>query len=230
MATDVFYPVAGNNSPVDGHVRRLSPLSAGETLSTIRAGSGTTPDSTSSSLAVELRTSSVSSTDQFSNLNRGIICFDTSSLGEVIIDSATISLYCNFKGTGLGTDNIHIAGATIASTDTLVSADYAQVQTISFSNLSISSITTSIYNDFSLDSNGIANINLFSVSQFSIQLGWDITNNFTGSWGSDTATSLQFRTADLGTLAQTPKLTVVHRPLPTIQGIQSIQGISSIQF
>lgn len=230
MATSTFYPVAGENTPVDGHVRRLSPVSSGETLSNIRIGSGTTPSDTSSTIGVELRTSTVSSTNQFEDLNRGIVCFDTSSLGDIIILSATISLYAVVKQTFFGDDDIHIAGATPASDNILISSDYAQVQTTSFSSINTSAISLNVYTDFSLNASGINNINTDGVSKFSIQLGWDINNNFTGTWVINTATGLQFRSADNGILAQTPKLTIVHIPKPTLQGISSIQGIQSIQL
>lgn len=200
-----FYPSAGAVSPVDGTVQRSG---VDQTFTNIRTGNGTAFNNTNTNDAVQLASSSTSS--QYSTLTRAILCFDTSSLpDDAVINSVTFSLYGQSKANFLGSPDLHIAGATPASTSTLAASDYqTNIQTTSFGSVTYSNFSTAGYNDITLNASGIAQINLSGVTSFSAQLSWDILNSFTGSWTTSAPTVFSFYMADDSGTTRDPKLTV----------------------
>lgn len=200
------YPSAGSVSPVDGNVSRGG---VNETFSTIRAGSGNSFTNTPTTVEAWLRGSST--TNQFDYLFRGIMCFDTSSLGaSAVISAAVFSGYGSSKTSGLGSDNIHVCGATPAAFDTLANSDFGQVGSTSFANIAFASFNTGAYNDFTLNSSGQTHINKTGITALGWRLGWDLNNSFGGTWGSFTSTYMYVRSADQTGTSEDPYLTVTY--------------------
>lgn len=227
MATLTVYPVAGANSPVDGQVYRGGQL---ETFANLRSGAGTNKDenATVENVAI-LFASNVSG--KYDSLYRAIYCFDTSAIpDDAVIDSAVLSLYGNSKSSDLGSTALHIAGATPASTSALAAADYGQTGSTSFASIPYASFSTSGYNDFTLNAAGIANINKSGISKFSARLGWDIDNNYTGTWSSFGSTSFWAYFADNTGTSKDPKLVITYHidpPTVTTQAAGSVSTTSA---
>jgi hypothetical protein len=124
------FPAAGSSSPVDGTVGRGGAIPVNQTFANIRSGAGDYHSNTDDGLA---QLSATTTTDQYGTLIRNITCFDTSALTSgATISSAVLSLWGNFfSKNDLGNSNLHIAGATPASTSGLADADYGQCQNTS---------------------------------------------------------------------------------------------------
>lgn len=206
LATLTTYPDAGDpgTTTVDGQVRRSS---VDETFSTIRNGAGNNRSLTGSTAGILL--SSSSTTDQYNELDRCIFTFDTSTIGNsASVDSATFSLFGAALGSGLGSPDLHCAGATPASNTTLANSDYGQCQTTSFGSIANASFSGSAYNNMALNASGIANINKTGISAFSAQISWDLNNSFGGVWASLQNSGFTVRMADTADTTQDPKLVV----------------------
>lgn len=206
------FPAPGANSPVDGEVSRQN---TDQDLPTIQSGSGTDVSNTGTDINVRLVSSTT--TNQYNTLARGICCFDTSSIGAgSSISDATLSLRVLFSANALGSPALHICGATPASNAALVASDYSQLQSTSFASIAYGSISSSVYNDFALNSSGISNLNLSGISGFGIRLDWDINNSFTGTWVSGFQTSNHdVFSADNSGTGDDPKLVVNYTTSPT---------------
>lgn len=205
------YPDAGSGGTTcDGYVMRGNAVQ--ESFATIRAGTGQVYSAITPS--VEVRLGTATTTDTFSQLNRAFACFDVTRLGasHITILSADLSVWCSNKDNNFSSDtNLYLAGATPASNNTLVAGDYQQVQTTEFAtSIAYTNVTTSSYNAFSLNASGLAE--LTGIANFSLQLGWDILNSFTGTWASPpTNLSYNLTNADTSGNSNDPKLVILYR-------------------
>ena len=209
MAT--FNPVAGANSPCDGEVRE-STGSGSTWASLIGTATGISASATGTSFAV--KTVSYNVSNQFTDIWRCIMNFDTSSItAGATITAATLSLYVNAGynyGVGLGDTSVHAVSATPASTANVVNGDLSQLGSTSFGNFaSINALSGGSYNIMTLNASGIAAINKTGITSLGLKLGWDIAGSFTGTWGSFLFTGAGFFTADQGTNFA-PVLTVTY--------------------
>lgn len=205
LTVSTFYPDSGTGSTtVDGYVGRTG---VNETFSNIIGGAGTSNNNTATKFYCQLNSSAT--TDQYQENQRPMMTYDTSAIDTDDIDSAVLSLYGGGKLNQLGDPDFHIAGATPASDNILISADYSQVQTTSFGSNTYASISSSAYNDFTLNASGESNINKTGISKFSVQMSWDITAT-PPTWSSDVLTYSSFYSADQTGTAQDPKLVVTH--------------------
>lgn len=213
-ATLTVYPDAGTGSTtVDGYAHRTG---VNEVFSTIRGGAGNGSADTGSQDVQPALAASVT-LDQFSTLRRGIAHFDTSSLGAgATISSAVLSLYLQVASTAnaLGNMTVHIASATTAANNDIVNADYSARGTTTFANIAQASLSTSAYNDFTLNASGITNVSLTGISKFSVQSDWDINNSFTGTWVISSSTFVAFSAADIAGTTEDPKLVVTYTAAP----------------
>jgi hypothetical protein len=208
VASITSQPVAGASSPCDGPVNRVS---VDETFSTIRAGAGNQGglESTASDFCAALTASATS--NQYANLRRSIFNFDTSAIGSTsTITSATFSVVGVAKANGLGSDDIHVCGATPSSTASIPAAAFAQIGSTSFGSIVYASWSTSAYNDFTLNGSGLSNISKTGVSSFALRLSWDINNSFGGVWASGLSTSFNCSFADTTGTASDPKIVVTY--------------------
>lgn len=208
MATLTVYsePTPGN-STTSGIVFRGN---VDETFSTIRSSAGNSVANLNNTVfGAELDASAT--TNQFSFLKRGFVTFNTFGLSAAAnISAVTLSIYGNAKTNGLGTPDMHVAGVTLGNPYTLVTSDFAKAQTTSFGSISYASFSTTGYNDISLNASGIAAINKVGFTEFSIQLSWDILNNFSGTWSASPANSQMAVVNGNGVSSQRPKLTITY--------------------
>lgn len=202
-----FYPDADpETDTVDGYVKRHE---VDETLSVIRAGAGTGISDTSVVCTALIRASSTS--NQFTEVNRTLDFYDTSTLGaSANITSVVKSVYGLTKANATGSPNLHFASGNAASNIGLASSDYTQSNfgTTSFGSISYAAFSSVAYNDVTLNASGIANISKTGISKFSAQLDWDINNNFTGSWSAHQYSHFYFYSADNG--SNRPKLVITY--------------------
>jgi hypothetical protein len=208
------YPQSiGANNPVDG---RLFRGAVDEGFTTIRGGAGSTAEAGSGVTGNDcalLRASTTS--NQYQYLLRSPYCFDTSSLTSSATISATEFDLCGegrAPATYLGSTNLDVVAATLASTSALAASDYGNIGTTVFATIAPGSwvATDGTYNNLTLDANGRANVSKTGVSQFAIRLAWDTVNSFTGSWVSASDTSFYaYYSKETGT-SKDPKLVVTY--------------------
>ena len=118
---------------------------------------------------------------------RGFMLFDTSSLGAgSTVTDGVLSLYGYNSGVdgNAATTSLDIVASTPASNTALTTADYDQVGTTVYATKALSAWSNSGYNDFTLDSNGVAAISKTSVSKFGARIALDTTNTTPPDSGS----------------------------------------------
>jgi hypothetical protein len=198
-----------------------SPTRSGvnESFATIRGGAGT---SVSVDGLIYGRLTATSTTNQYSELKRTIMVFDTTSIpAGATVTSATLTLRGYFKSSGLGTDTLELVSANPASTSSIVAADYSTLGSTSFGSVSYASWTVGADNVISLNASGLSNITVNGISKFGLRLGWDLNNSFTGAWVSNQVTEIDA----LSDGTANPVLVVSYsRTFPTL----SVNNISSL--
>ena len=139
------------------------------------------------------------------------LTFDTSALSNATVTAAVISLYgyAKYNGSPSITLEQHIVSNTQASNNDLVNSDWGTSGAVSFSSKTYANFSVTSYNDYTLDSNGIANLVLGGVSKF----GWrdynDLVNSvitFSGNKNDSVVAQSSFYS---GT-TQDPKLVVTY--------------------
>lgn len=211
FSTLTTYSVDSTVSPCDG---QMSYNSTGLTFGSIRTATGTAANASAGSPITALSADTTGQTDKYVQLARGIINFNTSALTSgATITNVVFSGWFIQKTNALGSPDFHIAGATPATTDDVVTGDYLQVQTTSFGNVTYANVDASntAYTDITLNASGLAAINKTGVTSFSRQLSWDILNSTTGlTWGADLDSRFAMRDADFGPATHSPKLVVTY--------------------
>ena len=185
-------------------------MSVDETFATIRAGAGNSHNDTATTMFPKITTSTT--TNQFSQIARCIISFDTSSLSPDVVQSADISFYGLGKSdtfTPALNPDYYVVSATPADAADLADADYGNTGSTSFGTFSQSGFNTSAYNDVALNASGQANINTSGVSSFGLRIGPDFLNS-APAWGSLETADVSIYTADQTGTTNDPKLTVIH--------------------
>ncbi|MBM3216244.1 hypothetical protein FJZ36_15180 [Candidatus Poribacteria bacterium] len=207
--TLTVYPqpgAGGGNTTCDGQVFR----GTSGTFSAIRDGAGTGVDAFGIDASLYRLLASTTS-NVFSQLYRSIFTFSTSALGSsATLSAAVLSWRGSLKASGLGTDSANVVAATPAANNSLVSADYGQLGAVAFATVAYSSLSTTGYQDFTLDSNGRANVSKTGISRFGLRGGWDLNNSFTGTWASNQTTRWQGYYADQTGTSTDPKLVVTY--------------------
>jgi len=219
--TLTVYPDAHpETTSVDGSTTRNNVL---DTWAGIREGNGREAAAGNSADYVVYLISSGTS-DRWDTLYRDAFLFDTSSLTDTVtINSATFSLY----GTGVKSDafsqSITLVSSNPNSNTELVSADYPIGRwgsTEFATRLAISSWNTSAYNDFSLNSNGIANISKTSISKFGTRISADFDNS-PPIWQNVASSYARSYFAERTGTSQDPKL-VVEYSVPVVSNPMQI--------
>lgn len=143
---------------------------------------------------------------------RGIVGFDTSSIPDTDeITAATLSFYVTAKDDAAFSQSVAIDHTVPANNTSLVVADYdvsGWDSTDQASRIALTSITTSAYNDFTLNSTGLSNISKTGNTWFGIRLSSDMDNS-APSWTADNAEFTMSMSEHTGT-TQDPKLVVTH--------------------
>lgn len=166
MATLTLYPSPGAASPVDGFItsgyNSTMQLSHDDTNGDGANNTSPWPGSGYPIMVRALRNASGY------YLGRAFFLFDTSALvaGDTIT-SAVLSLYGNsFAYSNTDSTTFHIVASSPASNSTLATTDFDNISFTSFASIAVGSMSQSAYNDFTLDANGIANINKGGISKF----------------------------------------------------------------
>jgi len=206
MATLTVYPEPGTT--VDGFVAWGG---SEETFSNARSAAGTSNAYTNTSDIVPLiRTAAT--TDLWNLFRRGIFLFTTSALtGEAVISSAVFSVYVNTKQDDFGGGALSMVTSTPASNTTLDNADYGNLGTTKqATDVNIADITTSAYNDWTLNATGIGNISLTAITKFGLRITAD-NDNSSPTWGADNQRQqTNITLSDNAGTTQDPKLVITY--------------------
>lgn len=209
-----FNPDANPESTsVDGDVRVDT---TDKTWTNLRATAGTASYDLASTMTLYLREGTP---PNWQNLYRLIFLFDTSSLtSSATITAATLSLYQTGSIANNWNKSLNIVTSSPASSTALASSDFAQLQTVAqSSDVALSSISTSAYNDWALNATGLSNISKTSISKFGMTWDADRTNTDpVANKGAGTADNCNFYTAD--NASNKPKLVVTYT-LPFAGGV-----------
>jgi hypothetical protein len=205
FAEATFYPAAGANSPVDGHVVRSS---VGESFANIVDGAGTSASATSTGTSFAKITRA--GAGSFTEMRRGIYLFDTSSLDDsATINSAIFSIYGTGKGNAAGSPDLGVVSSNPTSNDDVVAGDYIKSKfgnTDFATRITYASYSTTGYNAFSLNASGLAAISLTGITKFGARLSWDIDESDGTTADGDSTFVGSF--ADFAGTSQDPKLVV----------------------
>jgi hypothetical protein len=200
--TDTFYPDAGNpgSSSVDGtiDIRDAGSFSAART-----AKDGTHLDyNGETSLYVVSLTAGGSKW----YINRAVINFNTASIPtDNVISSAVISLYA--IAVGSDADSYRIVQNTISSNTAYATADFDLFNSTALAtDKESTSITTSAYNNWALNSTGIGIIQKDGVSHFGVRSAEECDNTAPTGGNSYFGCS----SADEDGTSRDPKLVVTH--------------------
>lgn len=184
MGTVNTFKTVNFSASVEGIVDRSV---TSETFSTIRSGSGNDSNTTLGSAYVLAS----STTNQFANIQRGIVVFDTSSIvAGATIDSAFIALPAIQAGqnkTGLGSTTLELVSSNPASNNSLTPTDYSTLGSTSYCSISQGSVAGAGTTVLTLTN--LTNIIPNGISKFGFILGWDLTGSFTGTWAAAPAST-----------------------------------------
>ncbi len=129
--------------------------------------------------------------DKFASIERGLIFFDTSSLGvNAVISSANLKLRGTYKSNQALTvspPDLCIAQGGSASDSSIVASDYAQAYhgATVFGSVSYNDFSASAYNDILLNTSGKGAISKTGITKFSVQTSFDLNNLTPGTLVSD---------------------------------------------
>lgn len=214
------YPEAGTGTaPIDGYQRRSG---VDEIFSTIVAGSGDShedtvngqigpPDDSCPNIATN------GTTDHFQEVRRCGHGFDTSSIGSDNIDSATISLYVHTTYADLDNDDINVVDFTPADGSDFANSDFGNYGSTDYATgIAVNSLSTSDYNDWTLNTSGKNEINTSGDTFYGFRFQDDIDGSFDGTWVNWVGMSLLASFADAAGTSEDPKLVVEHSAAPVI--------------
>lgn len=206
MTVTTVYP---DPSPETTTVDGMAAEQTDAVWATIRAAAGDT--ATDSAAAVSFAYHHYTGS-QWGQINRGFSLFDTSSIPDTDnIDSAILSYYVTTKDT-TNTDSVSVIDTNPASNTVLVAGDYDSLVTgtkQSDTDIALSSISTSAYNDWTLNATGRGNISKTGVSKFGARLTSDVDNSEPASPSSGW-TGINVSQADQTGTTEDPKLAVTH--------------------
>lgn len=202
LATLTVYPESGNpaSNVCDGDIGCLD-----STYSTAHdAATGTNLDGAGTVNSILVRNGLISTTY---HVFRALTFFDTSALtSSATISAAVLSLYANDKDDSANADSVSIVTSSIVSNTAYALADFDLFGTTKqASDILISGITLSAYNDWTLNGTGIGNISLTGVTKFGLRTAQDISNT-TPTLRNDA----YFNSADTGGTTTDPKLVITY--------------------
>ena len=228
--TTTVYPDANpETTTVDGLVVRAT---TNESFTTIRTGVGTGGDD-ASLLATFGRLLASATVDTYNDLRRSFFLFDTSSIPDTdTISSATFSFTVNVGNLSDGLSlSVSLVGSTLASNTAIVASDFEGT----FANVTkfatdktLASLTVdgSTYNDWALNSSGIAAISLTGVTKFGGKITNDV-DNVAPTWISSADSYVNVNSADTAGTTTDPKLVIVHSAAASPSSPRSPSGGAS---
>lgn len=153
------------------------------------------------------------------------VLFNTAALlSGATISAAVLSLYCSAKSNvdNDGDDWMNVVQSSPASNTALANGDFDQCGAINnptegATRIDIGSITTSAYNDFTLDATGRGWVNKTGVTKLGVREGHDCIDDPTVGGTSKNSTDLA--TAETSGTTSDPKLVVTYTPPPPGGGL-----------
>lgn len=220
-ATGTYYPQAGSggsNVTCDGYGNQSGATNV--SWATIIGYSSGNFNLTATDDSTYIEASGSGQTNKFNSCCRSFLLFDTSSLGNCTINSATQSGYGSnkFNYGFTTTKDLNIYSASPAAYNTLSGTDYSSVGSTAFSTtIEYSSWSTSAYNNFALNASGLAFIKTSGVTAFSMRAVYhDVSGNTPSPWGAGNSCTMECRSADYTGTSSDPKLVVDYTPSPFI--------------
>src|SRR3990167_8811565 len=179
------YPDASvETTSVDGYVYRGD--GTDQTFTALRDGAGSVANDTAGTNTIISYISTTTTTDKWDYLYRSFFLFDTSALNDgATITAGVLSFYITNK-TDVFSQSVGILASNPASNTAIAAGDYAGFTqtTRQATDKTIASITTSAYNDWTLNATGISNISLTSITKFGVKTSADI-DNVEPTWSSN---------------------------------------------
>lgn len=195
-----------------------------DSFSTIRSATGNSYNSGQLQCMLWTR---ASSTNNFSELDRGLLVFDTTALpSNATVIGANITINGDNSGgvySSLGTTTLELVSSAPASNTTPAPSDYGSLGSTSFSSVNLNTISTNATTVFILNSSGLSNVIAAGYSKFGLRLGWDLNGAFGGTWASGSDTGLFWGFNSTATLSVT-----YTQPTTILTGISKLTGVSSI--
>jgi hypothetical protein len=209
---NTYYPDAHTEtSSVDGAIQ-VGGMPYNGDWTTMQASTGSNCYADPSGALAPLRINCGTVTDKFDLIYRFFALFNTANLtSSANISSAVLSIYLNSKyqsSAGWAT-TWNVYSSSPASNTNLVANDFDNVGATEFSTTkSFASMSTTAYNDFTLNAAGRAAIAKTGVSKFSIrETSYDVPNS-APPWGYGASEGLNVYCADQSGTAYDPKLVV----------------------
>ena len=213
--TYTFYPDSGNPgvTTCDGVVLRTTGgLGAGTGWASIVAGAGTGNTQGSADSPVRWVADNVSS--QWRIMSRGIFTFDATSLFGSTLSSATFSIAMPSLPTAPidatpSKREFRVVGATPATGNTFVNADYSQLGSTLFGSLAFASAAGgNTYNNITLNAAGLSFISFSSVFGIGTRSGADMDGT-APTWGSFDILQYTCTFSESSGTTNDPKLTLI---------------------
>jgi hypothetical protein len=204
------YPAASNaGTTCDGYVTR--DVGTEETFATIRAGAGTA-FAASATTIIGGALSSGGTSGYYYAIRRAFYSFDTSPIGAgKTISAEVFSLRGTDYAIGLGATGLSLcAVAGSGAPNTLAASVYGLLGGTKFAEITSSAWSVAGYNAFTFNADGITDASMTGITKIGTKLGWDVDNNFTGTWGADTTSSFTNRSADYTGTTSDPKLDITY--------------------
>jgi len=215
MSTTTVFPDPDTESTsVDG---RAAHDQANQTISTLVAAVGNFASDTETTGPVSLMDAGTT-TDRYNTIARGFFLFDTSAIDDGdAISSATFSLYVTsltntLSGEASANSAMVLVSSAPASNTAIVAGDYDTQGSTSFGTSDTQdNLSTSAYNDITLNASGLANISKTGISKFATRSGWDFNDTATGlTWSSGATQRILASLAEQTDTTQDPKLVIQH--------------------
>lgn len=212
LTTTTVYPDPNvETTTVDGRLKLGSRSDDWVTIRAVSTATNAVDDGASGEMA---ETYATGSSNLWNELCRAAFLFDTSAIGDTdSIDSGTFSIYVISKGDISGALDVSLVDKTTASNTALATSDFdrsTKYGTTEYATaLAIASISTSAYNDWTLNASGLSAISKTGVSKFGVLLKEDLDNT-APTWGAGVYGHITGYYADQTGTANDPKLVVNH--------------------
>jgi hypothetical protein len=207
------------STTIDGQVQQTYSAGSGQSWATIRnaAGSGFRDNVSPENI---IYIASDSGSNNWKIMERSIFLFDTSALTSAAsVSAATFSIFGNGKTDPQGwTPNVNLYASTPASNTGLANGDFAQIGSTAYCNtpISYSGFSTSAYNDFALNSTGIAAVSLTSITKLGLRnANYDVAN-VSPTWAASMDSQIDCLFAENTGTASDPKLVITYNVSITV--------------
>lgn len=194
---------------IDGEVARQGG-GINETLATIIAGAGTTLNLTFTTDAPQLQATTTSG--RYDTLRREGQGYDTSPIGTDTISAATVDLYGQATGTGVGDTGVTFVAFNPSTPSSWATSDYANFGSTEFATRkNISTLSVGSFNQWSFNASGLSHIDGSGYTLLGVRIGFDLDGSG-DTWASGARTRFGFYAADDGGAGTTrdPLMTVTH--------------------